>query len=121
MAIKFACPHCGRPLSVKDELAGKKGPCPACKKIVTIPSSTSTAIQAPGGVVGFRTGTPPRSAPMSSEDAERAAAEVLAQQQSAPQPATPTRFVEFPCPHCDEKIKVAADLEGKQAPCPNPE
>src|SRR5438477_8611931 len=121
MAIKFACNHCGRPLSVKDELAGKKGPCPACKKLITIPFSTSTAIQPPGGIVGFQAGLPPRPAPISADDAERAAAEVLANQTPPPEPAAPVRLIEFPCPHCDETIKVGADLEGKQTPCPNPD
>ena len=44
MAIKFKCPFCDRPLIVKDELAGKKGPCPGCKKVVTIPISNLISI-----------------------------------------------------------------------------
>src|SRR5437764_843451 len=30
MAIKFNCPHCQKPFVVKDHLAGKRSPCPAC-------------------------------------------------------------------------------------------
>ena len=37
MAIKFNC-SCGREMNVKDSLAGKKGKCPACGKIVEVPA-----------------------------------------------------------------------------------
>lgn len=37
MPIKFSCPHCNKGLSVKEQLAGKKGICPECKKVVVIP------------------------------------------------------------------------------------
>jgi len=37
MAIKFNC-DCGRELNVKDELAGKKGKCPTCGRIVEVPT-----------------------------------------------------------------------------------
>ena len=30
--IPFPCPHCAKPLRVRDELADKKGKCPACGK-----------------------------------------------------------------------------------------
>jgi hypothetical protein len=32
--LTFPCPHCQKPLKVKDELAGKKIKCPACAKIL---------------------------------------------------------------------------------------
>ncbi len=37
MPIKFTCPHCKTGISVKDQYAGKKGACPVCKQIVTVP------------------------------------------------------------------------------------
>ncbi|MBI1914916.1 MAG: hypothetical protein HYS12_09300 [Planctomycetes bacterium] len=37
MAIMFKCPKCRAVLTVKDELAGKQGRCPACKNAVTAP------------------------------------------------------------------------------------
>ncbi len=37
--ISFACPHCQQKLNVKDELAGRTAPCPACKKPLTVPAS----------------------------------------------------------------------------------
>jgi serine/threonine protein kinase len=36
--ISFACPHCHKSIRVKDELAGKKGRCPACSQLVTVPA-----------------------------------------------------------------------------------
>ena len=35
--IKFSCNNCGHKIGVKDEMAGKRGRCPACKKILTVP------------------------------------------------------------------------------------
>ena len=40
--IRLACPHCGRNLRVKDELAGKRGVCPHCKERLTVPAWTPT-------------------------------------------------------------------------------
>ena len=40
MAIKVAC-SCGKKLEVKDELAGRRGKCPACGKILMIPAAAA--------------------------------------------------------------------------------
>jgi dienelactone hydrolase len=37
MAIRFACPHCGRPAQVDDKFAGKTGRCPECRGTMQIP------------------------------------------------------------------------------------
>jgi hypothetical protein len=94
MAIKFKCPHCQRALSVKDHLAGRRAPCPACKQVLTIPAPIAQPA-----------------------DIEELAAAALADQ---PEPAAPAEqaTVEFTCFYCDEKITVSADLQGKQTPCP---
>jgi len=42
--IRLACPSCGRNLRVKDELAGKRGVCPHCKRRLTVPASTPTQL-----------------------------------------------------------------------------
>ena len=46
MPIRFRCPHCKKPLQVKDHLAGKKGTCPTCKKGVVIPSAPAPSTSA---------------------------------------------------------------------------
>ncbi|OYP35002.1 DUF4339 domain-containing protein [Rhodopirellula sp. MGV] len=37
MGIRFACHSCGKPLNIKNELAGRRGVCPACKVRFRIP------------------------------------------------------------------------------------
>lgn len=41
MAIIFVCPHCQTSLQTEDDLAGKKGTCPKCKKEVNVPQKES--------------------------------------------------------------------------------
>ena len=41
MAIEFICPTCGKTLKLRDEAAGKRGRCPFCKGVVTVPSADS--------------------------------------------------------------------------------
>lgn len=42
--ISFACPSCGRVISIDEKYSGKKGKCPKCKGIVVVPE-TSTIIE----------------------------------------------------------------------------
>lgn len=37
MAIKVTCESCGKELQVSDQMAGKKGKCPACKSVLVVP------------------------------------------------------------------------------------
>jgi hypothetical protein len=37
MAIDVTCPGCQKTFKVSDQFAGKKGPCPQCKTVITIP------------------------------------------------------------------------------------
>jgi tetratricopeptide (TPR) repeat protein len=119
MPINFNCPNCHKPLRVKDELAGKKGPCPHCKQLVTVPRpsaaqatplpkpSAAPKVTAPGGAPH---------APAPPVDVEAEAAALLADgtaKVEAPQ------FIDFPCPYCDEPLHLDAALAGKKAPCPS--
>ena len=112
MPIKFTCPHCKRGISVKEQFAGKKGACPGCKKIVTIPNATPTASAPKPPPVPAQAEPPPVPA-----DIEEHAAALFADE---PKPAEPaeTKTIDFNCPFCDEPIQLAADLAGKRAPCP---
>src|SRR5262249_14558653 len=95
MAIKFSCPNCGKALIVKDQLAGKRGACSGCKKVITIPFPVAEAHH---------------------PDVEAGAREAFADEPvTAPVEA---KTIEFTCPMCDEKVQVPAELEGKQTPCP---
>jgi hypothetical protein len=95
MNIKFSCPHCRKPLTVKPELAGKRAQCPACKKVLTIPAPTARPA-----------------------DVEAFAAAALADKPKDNAPATESKTVEFNCYYCDAKVQVSAELAGKRAPCP---
>jgi formylglycine-generating enzyme required for sulfatase activity len=49
--ISLRCGHCGENLEVKDELAGKRGKCPACGRAIAIPVTSeqlATATSEPG-------------------------------------------------------------------------
>src|SRR5271155_571910 len=102
MAIKFNCPHCERSITVRDQLAGKRGHCPGCKQVITIPvPRQSSGAPAP----------PP-------EEVEQLAASTLVDEPPPEEPPD-TRTVDFTCPQCDEPVKVGIELEGKQSPCPS--
>ena len=40
MAIEFVCPSCGHVLKLQDKAAGKRGRCPHCKSVITVPETT---------------------------------------------------------------------------------
>jgi hypothetical protein len=44
MAIEVTCPGCTKSFKVSDQFAGKKGPCPNCKTVITIPASAGPAV-----------------------------------------------------------------------------
>jgi hypothetical protein len=103
MPIKFKCPNpsCRKTLSVKDELAGKKAACPACKKVLTIPVPPTVATPSP---------------PAPGQDAEALAAHFLADEPKVTEEEPKT--IDFTCPYCDEELHLDVELAGKQAPCP---
>ena len=49
MAIAVDCPHCGKQLKVKDELAGRKGKCPQCQKTIEIPAGARVPVAVGAG------------------------------------------------------------------------
>jgi hypothetical protein len=96
MTIKFSCPHCKKALSVKDDYAGRRAACPACKTPVVVPAPVAK----PADMEAFA------AAALSDEPAAAAAA-----------PQSQAK-IEFTCTFCDEKVSVPADLAGKRTPCP---
>ena len=44
MAIQVTCPGCMSRFSVSEKYAGKKGPCPKCKKEILIPAATEQVV-----------------------------------------------------------------------------
>jgi hypothetical protein len=100
MAVKFTCPHCKKNLSVKDDFAGKRGSCPACKKMIVVPNKATT---------------PAAAAKKQAPDMESLVAETLIEQKKE----EPQGQIEVTCSYCDHVFQVAAELGGKQAPCPD--
>lgn len=47
MAINVTCPSCLKRFTVADKFAGQTGPCPKCKKPITIPAAEEVVIHAP--------------------------------------------------------------------------
>jgi hypothetical protein len=121
MPINFNCPNCHQPLRVRDELAGKKGPCPHCKKLVTVPkpsAAQATPLPKPAAApqAAAPDSPPPPPAPAAPADVEAEAAALFAEgaaKVEAPQ------FIDFPCPYCDEPLHLDAALAGKKTPCPS--
>lgn len=74
MGIRFACHHCGHPLNIKQELAGRVGRCPDCEQRFRIPLEDA-----------------PQSLPISATGGEGTSDSVtdLAWRGDAPEPVTP--------------------------------
>lgn len=52
MPIQVTCPSCLKRFQVSEKFAGQTGPCPACKKPITIPKSDDVVIHAPDDALG---------------------------------------------------------------------
>jgi hypothetical protein len=138
MSIRFTCPHCQKPLSVKDHLAGKNAACPVCKKPVTIPGTPSGSTPPPPTrstpppptrpsppPAAKSNPAPPKNPPSNGpvappppiHDADALAAELFADEPK-PEPVASTKTVDFTCPQCDALLHLSADLAGKRTPCP---
>ena len=74
--ISFKCPHCQKPYKLKDDMAGKRATCAACRKSILIPPPN-----------------PPRSKPSATHAAE---AEALAAAALADDAAEVERFLQGP-------------------------
>ncbi len=44
MPISVLCPGCKKRFNVSDKFAGKKGPCPKCKTIISVPEKTEEVV-----------------------------------------------------------------------------
>ncbi|MBI1913908.1 MAG: hypothetical protein HYS12_04115 [Planctomycetes bacterium] len=131
MPIRFKCPNpkCQKVLSAKDQQAGKKVTCPACKQVLTIPGASSGPAPAPKAPAGAGTTTDASTATTNGApaDADELAMSLLADEPGAPASVGRAAPVEQPktltatCPYCDEQVQFDVALAGKQAPCPNPE
>ncbi|MCA9100880.1 MAG: hypothetical protein KDA63_07025 [Planctomycetales bacterium] len=47
MPISVVCPGCKSRFQVSEKFAGKQGPCPKCKKVITVPEADAVKIHVP--------------------------------------------------------------------------
>ena len=113
MSIKFLCAHCKKVLSVKDQLAGKRGKCPHCGTVVLVPVPSKPAAPAAPRLAESPSAPPPPHA-----DLDALAAAALADEPKADAPPAAPTTIDFECPMCGEELHLPLDLAGKRAPCP---
>jgi len=105
--IRFDCGSCGKTLCIAAANAGKKGKCPHCGELMSIPLKSPAA--------GKRwKGTPKqRSTPSPARSATRA---------PTPPPPSPIKAgdekIEFHCSSCHEVVRVGVAAAGKKGRCP---
>lgn len=68
MAILVVCPGCTSRFSVSDQYAGKTGPCPKCKKPITVPKGEAVTIHEPERAKAAAPGARPATVPFQSLD-----------------------------------------------------
>lgn len=109
MAIRFTCSHCNRSLTVKDELAGKRGRCPYCKQVIVVPASRATA--------PVRDPRKPDVESLALAALGLSSGETVTGAETVA-PGKPTAPIQVTCSWCDHQFEVEAALAGKQTPCP---
>jgi hypothetical protein len=105
---------------VHEGLAGKKGRCKACQKILTVPNPATSKPPAKGqpNAAAPKIETPaPAPPPPRPADVEAEAAALFADEPKTEEPAE-VKNIELNCPFCDELIHFPVDLAGKREPCP---
>jgi hypothetical protein len=110
--IRFRCPHCQKPLGVKDHLAGKRAKCPTCQKPILIPSASAKSTPT----------KPAAAAPeLPSVEVEELAAAALSEQPETNGQTEAAATIDFQCEFCETTIHAPRADAGKRMQCPNPE
>jgi hypothetical protein len=122
MAIKFLCSNCKKVVSVKDEFAGKKGKCPHCGNVLTVPAPVRPPTAAEPPAVKPPT-PPPRPVrtprpPSRPVDLDAEAAAALSDEPKPEAAEVASTTLDFNCPMCDAELHLPLDLAGKRSPCP---
>ncbi len=92
MGVRFACHACGKPLHVKDELAGKRGICPSCQARIWIPhddaeTSSRSREQSPAAAQAARSPEAERSPEATRSPEGGARRQVASEQDESAKPA----------------------------------
>src|ERR1700722_20144254 len=115
MAIKFLCSNCKKVVSVKDEFAGKKGKCPHCGNVLTVPAP----VRPPTAAVPPAVKPPPRPVrtprpPTRPVDLDAEAAAALSDEPKPEAAEVASTTIDFNSPMCDAELHLPLDLAGKR-------
>jgi len=103
--IRFNCDQCGTAIEVPDEHAGKRGRCPGCKALVTIPSAPAgESIPSPAPPAP----APPAPAPPPAPPQAPAAPQIL----SPPPPVYAPVYARIPPPGPSKALAICALVFG---------
>lgn len=134
MSIPVTCPSCKASFKVKDKCAGQRGRCPKCRGMIDVPAAAPQEELYTSWLDGIddEPSSPPQptapSKPVAPQPAPKprpAAARPAAARPAAARPAAaasrPTpqgnEKIEFPCPHCGTRFRVAAAYAGQTTKC----
>ncbi len=114
--IRFCCEHCGHKIGVEETHVGKRGKCPACGTIVTVPAE-STLIEFDCGDCGRRLAVPKI---QSGKKVVCPKCEnVIIVPAAGETPAVSIGVIRFACSTCKWQIEEPESSRGKLVECPH--
>lgn len=116
--IRFSCEHCGYKVAVEDAHANKRGKCPACGTVITVPAE-STLIEFDCRECGRRLTTPKSHAGRKVVCPGCRKVIYVPASASEETPATSTSVVHFTCSTCNWPFDEPESSQGKLIECPH--
>ena len=114
--IRFSCEHCGHKMGVEEAHIGKRGKCPACGTIVTVPAE-STLVEFDCGDCGRRLAVP------KIQSGKKVVCpncqKVIFVPAGGETPAVSIGVVRFTCSTCKWQIEEPESSRGKLVECPH--
>ncbi|MFP6601988.1 MAG: hypothetical protein VB862_05635 [Pirellulaceae bacterium] len=128
MTIEFACPECTHPVKTPDSQQGKRGRCPSCQAIFTIPENTVSDSAATERTIRFECHQCNKKlkVPVSRADKKITCPqcgavvtnEEIKSSGSLSGILTTDGKIEFPCGECGHVVQTPASQAGKKGRCP---
>ena len=128
MTIEFSCPECKHPVKTPDSQQGKRGRCPNCQGIFTIPENTSSEPVTAERTIRFECHQCNKKlkVPVSRADKKITCPECgtivtneeIKSSGSLSGILTTDGRIEFPCGECGHVVQTPANQAGKKGRCP---
>ena len=128
MPIEFSCPECDHPVKTPDSQQGKRGRCPNCQGIFTIPENTVSEPVASEKTIRFECHQCNKKlkVPVSRADKKITCPqcgtivtnEEIKSSGSLSGVLTTDGKIEFPCGECGHVVQTPASQAGKKGRCP---